>query len=634
LRAIRRTGKLAHNLVYQFNDNKRSVTVGSLDLHTLTAAYQSGQLRPHDVVRAVHERILTRGEDHVWISRASLAELTARADALEQQRAAGATLPLFGIPFAVKDNIDVAGVATTAACPAYAYLPSETATVVQRLLDAGAIYIGKTNLDQFATGLVGTRSPYGICANAFNPNYVSGGSSAGSAVAVAAGLASFSLGTDTAGSGRVPAAFNNLIGLKPTRGVVSTQGVIPACRSLDCVSVFALTCADARKVLDVVGAYDARDPYSRHVPLSSGNWNGTAPFRFGVPRAAQLEFFGDDAARDLYAQSLVRLEALGGTRVDIDYAPFRAAALLLYEGPWVAERVAAIREFVSEQPESLHPVVREIFDKAQNFDAIDTFQAQQQLVELRRVTEAEWKRMDVLALPTAPTIYSIEQVTAEPIRHNSDLGYYTNFVNLLDLAALALPAGFRPDGLPLGLTLIAPAFQDAALCALGARFHQRLGGKLGATAHALPVTEALAPPNNTVRVAVVGAHLSGQPLNKQLVERNARLVKSCRTAKDYKLFALRGTVPPKPGLIFQPGNGGNGLDVEVWEMSAEHFGTFVALIPSPLGIGTLTLDSGEQVKGFICEPYAIADATDITHFGGWRAYLASLSTTSPVTAKS
>ena len=603
-------------------------SVASLDLHSLSSAYQRGALRPRDVVRAIHERTLARGDDHVWITRTPLAALLARAEELERQRAAGVSLPLYGIPFAAKDNIDVAGVPTTAGCPDYSYTPGETATVVQRLLDAGAIFIGKTNLDQFATGLVGTRSPYGACANAFDARYISGGSSSGSAIAVAAGLASFALGTDTAGSGRVPAAFNNLVGLKPTRGLLSTLGVVPACRSLDCVSIFTLHCADAAKVLDVVAAYDARDPYSRRASTAARNWVGAAPFRFGVPPAAQLEFFGDEAAKTLYQQALARLEALGGTRVEIDYTPFREAALLLYEGPWVAERVAAIKEFFAAQPQAVHPVVRAIFDKAPNFSAVDTFLAQQRLEELRRATEAEWRKIDVLALPSAPTIYTIEQVLAEPIKRNSDLGYYTNFVNLLDLSALAVPAGFRPDGLPFGITLIAPAFHDAALCALGARYHQKLGGKLGATTHALAAAEVPPAPATTVRVAVVGAHLSGQPLNTQLIERNARLVRTCRTAKGYKLFALRGTVPPKPGLMFQPGAGGDGLEVEVWEMSAEHFGTFVALIPSPLGIGTLTLDDGEKVKGFICEPYAIADATDITHFGGWRAYLASVSTAS------
>jgi allophanate hydrolase len=599
------------------------VTVGSLDLHTLTAAYQGDQLRPQDVVRAIHERIVARGEDHVWISRASLAELRARAETLERQRATGAPLPLFGIPFAVKDNIDVAGVVTTAACPAYAYTSNETATAVQRLLDAGAIYIGKTNLDQFATGLVGTRSPYGVCANAFNPEYISGGSSAGSAVAVAAGLASFALGTDTAGSGRVPAAFNNLVGLKPTRGLVSNTGVVPACRSLDCVSVFALSCADARRVLDVIGSYDARDPYSRRT-LAIRGWSGGAPFRFGVPAESQLEFFGDAQARTLYLQALARLEATGGTRVEIDYTPFREAARLLYEGPWVAERVAAIREFFAAQADALHPVVRAIFDGAAVFNAVDALLAQQRLEELRRVTEATWERIDVLALPTTPTIFSIDAVLAEPIKRNAELGYYTNFVNLLDLSALAVPAGFRPDGLPLGITLIAPAFQDNALCVLGARYQTQLGGKLGATEHRFAPQDVPATAPDTVRVAVVGAHLSGQPLNGQLLERNARLLKTCRTASDYRFFALRGTVPPKPGLIYQPGSAVLGIEVEVWEMPLSQFGSFVALIPAPLGIGTLTLEDGEQVKGFICEPYAVADAVDITHHGGWRNYLRSL----------
>lgn len=600
--------------------------VTSFDLDTLTAAYDTGTVRPRDVAVSLHDRIAAHPTENVWISRESPDALLARAAAVEAQRAAGTDLPLYGIPFAVKDNIDVANVPTTAACPDYAYTPKASATVVERLLRAGAIYVGKTNLDQFATGLVGTRSPYGACTNPFNAAYISGGSSAGSAVAVATGSVSFALGTDTAGSGRVPAAFNNIVGLKPTRGLLSMTGVVPACRSLDCVSIFALTSIDALKVLCVAAAFDADDPYSRRSDVVAA-WNGAAPFRFGVPMAAQREFFGDRATRTLYEKALARLEALGGHAVEFDFMPFSEVASLLYEGPWVAERLASLRDFVHRKPESVHPVVREILLAGERYNAVDVFLAQDRLQKLKRAAESAWDKVDVLALPTAPTIYTVADVLAEPIKRNTDLGYYTNFVNLLDLCALAVPAGMRADGLPVGITLIAPAFQEYALVTLGTRFEHDLGGPLGATSHRHPTTTTISlPPNQSVvRVAVVGAHLSGQPLNSQLIERRARFVRSCRTAADYKLFALRDAVPPKPGLIYQPGSGGNGLAVEVWDMLTDQFGSFAAAIPPPLGIGTLTLDDGERVRGFICEPYAVADATDITHFGGWRAYIASQS---------
>lgn len=596
----------------------------SLDLQSLSAAYKSGSLHPEKLVCQIHEQVAAQSSKAVWISHASLDELLDRVKALLAARAAGTDLPLYGVPFAVKDNIDVAGVPTTAACPEYEYTPAESAAVIERLLKAGAIYVGKTNLDQFATGLVGTRSPYGPCPNAFDPRYVSGGSSAGSAVAVATGLVSFALGTDTAGSGRVPAAFNNLVGLKPTRGLISTRGVVPACRSLDCVSIFALTSADARAVLQVAAGLDVRDPYSR--PAQNGtHWDGNAPFVFGVPRAAQLQFFGDHQAHRLYDQALGRLAALGGSAVEIDYEPFREAAALLYEGPWVAERLSSMQAFLKQHPAAVHAAVREILQKGERFSAVDAFIAQDRLQQLRRMCEHELHKVDVLALPTAPTIHTIAAVLAEPIKRNTELGYYTNFVNLLDLCALALPAGIRPDGLPFGITLVAPAFSEYALCYFGNRYQRILGGRLGATAHAVTTADdaALAPTTETTHLAVVGAHLTGQPLNYQLTQRNARLLKTCRTASSYRLYALRGTVPPKPGLIYEPQGDGNGVEVEVWEMPTRHFGSFVAAIPPPLGVGTLTLDSGEQVKGFICEPYAIADATDITHHGGWRAYLKS-----------
>ena len=550
---------------------------------------------PVSLLREIDRRIAARGDDAVWIYRPSMEEVIA---SLPTDR----TLPLFGVPFAVKDNIDVAGWPTTAACPEFSYVAKEDAAVVARLRALGAVPIGKTNLDQFATGLVGTRSPYGIPRSVFSEAHISGGSSSGSAVAVAAGLVSFALGTDTAGSGRVPAAFNDLIGLKPTKGIVSTRGVVPACRSLDCVSVFATTIADAHAVFSAAREFDARDPLARC-------WEeGVARIqRVGVPRAEQLEFCGDEEMRALYGRACERCAALGLQTVEIDFAPFRDAARLLYAGPWVAERFAAVGEFLEKHPDAGHPVVRKIIGEGAKYSAVDAFRAGYELAHLRRLAEAEWAKMDALLLPTAPTIYTVEDLLANPVKLNSNLGTYTNFVNLLDLCGLAVPAGFRADGLPLGVTFLAPAFVDEALAEIGALF-------LGQ-----PV-----PPGapRGVKVSVVGAHLSGQPLNHQLASRGAKLVRTCRTATDYKLYALANTKPLKPGLVRTPGFAGPGIETEVWEMSYSAFGEFVAEVPPPMGIGNVVLEDDSLVKGFLCEAAALDGAEEISSYGGWRAFLA------------
>jgi allophanate hydrolase len=577
-------------------------------VRALRATYAAGALHPADVLRAAHAAIDRRGEDAVWIHRVRLDDALAALDRAERRRQVGVSLPLFGVPFAVKDNIDVVGLPTTAACPAFAYKAERTATAVERLQAAGAILMGKTNLDQFATGLVGTRSPYGAPSSVFHPDYISGGSSSGSAVAVAAGLVAFALGTDTAGSGRVPAAFNGIVGLKPTRGMVSAAGVVPACRSLDCVSIFARDAEDAAAVLAVARGVDPADPYSR--PPGPAAPPPARGFRFGAPRPAQREFFGDEAAAHLYEAALARLAALGGQAVEIDLAPFRAAADLLYAGPWVAERLAAIRAFFARHAEDMDPVVRSIIEGAGRLSAVDAFEGLYRLEALRRETAEQWHTMDVLALPTTGTIYTHARIAADPIGLNSNLGYYTNFVNLLDLAAIALPAGRRSSGLPFGLSLIAPAFHDDALCALAAAF---AAGRLA---------EPDAPA--AIHLAVVGAHLAGQPLNPELTRRGARLVRTVRTAPEYRLYALAGTRPPKPGLVRVRSGQGGAIEVEVWEMDAAAFGAFVAAVPPPLAIGTLRLEDGAEVKGFVCEPLAVEGARDITALGGWRAYLTSV----------
>jgi allophanate hydrolase len=543
----------------------------------------------------------------VWISLVPRDAALARAREIESHP----DLPLAGMTFAVKDNFDVAGMPTTAGCPAYAYAPPSTATVVQRLQNAGALLIGKTNMDQFATGLVGTRSPHGACSSVFDPRYISGGSSSGSAVAVAKNLVTFSLGTDTAGSGRVPAAFNNLLGLKPTRGLLSAQGVVPACRTLDCVSIFARTCREAHEVWKVARGLDPADPSSREPRRGedAAPWLNHS-FRFGVPPPDQLEFFGDHEAADLYLSAINRLQQIGGKKVEIDFTVFRRAAELLYGGPWVAERLAAIKDFFRDHSAEVEPVVRGIIGGAERYTAVDAFEADYRLRALRREAEKQWAAMDVLLLPTTGTIYTHKQIASDPVKLNTNLGYYTNFVNLLDLAAIAAPAGFRSNGLPFGISFIGPAFSDGALLALADRY---LGSQ----------TPLLDHPPGCVALAVVGAHLSGQPLNSQLTQRRARLLKTSRTAPNYRLYALAGTSPPKPGLVRDENFQGPGIELEVWALPEDQFGSFIAGVPAPLSIGTIVLDNGDSVKSFLCESYALAAATEITRFGGWRAYLAT-----------
>jgi allophanate hydrolase len=475
--------------------------------------------KPTESIGAIYDRIEKEPLAPVWISLVRRDVALKRAAGLE---AGSRDLPLYGVPFAVKDNIDVAGLPTTAGCPAFSFSPQASAPVVAKLEEAGAILIGKTNMDQFATGLVGTRSPHGACSSVFDPRYISGGSSSGSAVAVAKGLVGFSLGTDTAGSGRVPAAFNGLIGLKPTRGLLSTRGVVPACRTLDCVSIFTHSSVDASKVLSATRGFDPGDPYSREPKPGDGAspWLG-GPFRFGIPSASQLEFFGDHEAAALYAGAVERLQSLGAEKVEIDFSIFRAAADLLYSGPWVAERAAALGEFLNIHGSDMDPTVYKIISGATRYSAIDGFLAQYRLEELRRAAESEWRKMDVLFLPTTGTIFTHEAVKGEPIQRNTDLGFYTNFVNLLDLAAVALPAGMRPNGLPFGVSLIGPAFSDEALLKLAAQF----GGEASGTG----------VPSGCVEVAVVGAHLSGQPLNRQLTDRGARLQLTTKTGEQYRL---------------------------------------------------------------------------------------------------
>jgi allophanate hydrolase len=586
---------------------------------SLRAAYAGGQLRPADAIRESFRRISAAADPGIFLS---LADQGATIAAAERLGPYDPSMPLWGIPFAVKDNIDVAGLPTTAACPAYAYTPARSAAVVERLVASGAIHVGKTNLDQFATGLVGVRTPYPVPRNAMDPTLVPGGSSSGSAVAVARGLVSFALGTDTAGSGRVPAALNNIVGLKPTRGAISARGVVPACRSLDCVSVFAGTVADAWAVTSPAAGYDPEDAWSRSVAM--GGLALPPVVRIGVPDAASL-VIGGPAAGAAFDAALASLPDFGATLRPVDLSPFFAAAALLYEGAWVAERYAAIRDFIEARPEALHPVTRQIIEGARRHSAADAFAGQYRLAELTRTAAKVWDAIDVLIVPSIPDICTLDEVAADPIGANSRLGTYTNFVNLLDLAAIAVPGPFRSDRRPSGVTLIAPAGRDGLLAAMAARIHASAGVDIGATGRPVPaapaVETAVAP--GTIAVAVVGAHLSGMPLNGELTRCGASFVRAVATAPEYRLYALNGGPPKRPGLV-RVGEGGASIAVEIWALDPAAFGGFVAAIPAPLGIGTLRLGDGTSVQGFLCEAAAIEGACDISDFGGWRAYVASL----------
>ena len=597
----------------------------SLDFHSLRARYASQALTPTALVEHLADAWEASIAKHVWIHLQSKTELLAAAAKLEQRKASGESLPLYGLPFAVKDNIDVAGVPTTAACPGFSHLAEKDAFVVARLIAAGALMIGKTNLDQLATGLVGVRSPYGVAVNPFDSERIPGGSSSGSAVAVSSGLVSFALGTDTAGSGRVPASFNNLVGLKPTRGLLSTSGVVPACRSLDCVSVFALTVHDAAEVADIAKGADPSDAYSRADASSVRFSPGDAPrgFRFGIPSAPYLDELDFGGTRRDFERAVERLKRLGGEPVVIDFEPFHSTGQMLYEGAFVAERAASVRSILSKNPSGVLPVIGKVLSRAEGFSATDAFTGMQTLAEHARRTRLAWPSIDLFIVPTTPFFPKVSEVEAEPITLNSRLGALMNFANLLDLSALAVPSDLRADGLPFGITLFGRRDADAYLAAIGAAFQRDVAGKLGATNAALPP----APPPPTPRLgnmllAVVGAHLSGQPLNKQLTDLSAQLVRSCNTAAEYRLYALANTVPPKPGLA-RVNAGGSAIEVEVWELTTEAFGQFMKGVPAPMTIGTLVLEDGSNVHGFGCEPIALEGATDITEFGGWRAYLRS-----------
>lgn len=587
----------------------------------IVAAHRAGTTSPAKTVARSFQRIRDHGDPAIFISLRDEAEAVAETEALSAKDAS--QLPLFGVPIAIKDNIDVAGLPTTAACPAFSYAAKQDANTVARLRAAGAIVIGKTNLDQFATGLVGVRSPYGIPKNPVRGDLVPGGSSSGSAVAVSAGLVPLSLGTDTAGSGRVPAMLNNIVGLKPSLGLMSTFGVVPACRTLDCVSIFSLNVDDAVTALNVMAGLDAADPFSRDRVVGPVT-DFPAGLKIGVPRKGQLVFFGDHHSEKAYGEAVARLTALGATAIEFDLEPFYETARLLYEGPWIAERYLVIRDLLASNPDAIHPVTREITIAGARLSAADTFSALYRLEGLRYTARRTFESIDAMVLPTAPTAYSVEQVLANPIELNSRNGTYTNFVNLLDLCGLAVPAAMRADGIPFGITLLAPAGHDAQLASIGRVFHADTKLHTGAKGVAQPPLAPVSkePGPDEVAIVAVGAHLSGMALNHELLSLGGRLIEATSTTPDYKLYALRGTVPPKPGML-RVDAGGAAIAIEVWALPTKAFGAFVAAIPSPLSIGTVRLADGSGVKGFLVEAAAIEGARDITHFGGWRAFMAA-----------
>lgn len=601
------------------------LTTINMTITGLLDHYTNGDFTPAQLIHSLRQANLALNQSNpVWIHLLSEAELAPYLAALEGKNPQ--QLPLYGIPFAIKDNIDLAGIPTTAACPAFTYTPQQHAFVVQQLLAAGALPLGKSNLDQFATGLVGVRSPqpWGPCHNALNSEYVSGGSSAGSAVTVAKALVSFSLGTDTAGSGRVPASLNNIVGLKPSKGVLSTRGVVPACRSLDCVSIFALTVDDANTVFDVAAQFDPQDPYARANPYANSKryFNShSGALRIGVPPTSQLDFFGNTEAEALFAASLQPLRDLGAELVEIDFEPFRSAARLLYEGPWVAERYLATQALIESAPDALLPVIRTIIGSGSQPSALDTFRAQYQLQAYAQQAAAVLQQVDAIVTPTNGSIYTVAEVQNDPIQLNSNLGYYTNFMNLLDCSALAIPSGFYRNGVGFGITLFQHAFSDKRLLSIGHALQQANPITLGATAlHPRATTPASKPPSTAINLVVCGAHLDGLPLNWQLQERGATLVEATQSAPCYKLFALAGGPPLRPGML-RVEEGGRAIEVEVWRVPLEAFGSFVAEIPAPLGIGKVQLQDGRWESGFICEPYGLDAAEDITELGAWRRYL-------------
>lgn len=602
-----------------------NAATGSLDLSTLSVAFADGSLTPSMMVAAIYDRIEKRGDDSVWIHLVPREQALLAAQTLEKAGPVGKKL--WGIPFSVKDCNDIDGLPTTNALPELSYLANHTGQALQRLFDEGAILIGKTNMDQFGIGLVGVRTPYGACSSVFNDEFISGGSSSGSGVSVAAGLCTFSIGNDAAGSGRVPAAFNNVVGIKPTPGLVSNSCVSGGgcVKTIETVSVFSLTVEDGMRVLKLMAGYDPSYPFSRP-EADAVSLDITAPpasFKFGIPKGAALQFFDDTEAERLFSEAIARMQQMGGTAIEIDFAAFDEVQRILYDGPWISERALSLDPVLAKHGAQIHPVTKSILERSGQFSALDTFRAIHRIAELKCDTRPVWDEIAVLMVPTTPTIYRKSEILADPIALNSKLGIYTNFVNLMGLCGIAVPSGFRTDGLPLGVTFLAPGFAEARVAGIAAAFHRRTGLPLGASRNIYPPAHDTRTETSADRreIVVVGAHLSGMPLNCELTSRDGKFVRAGRTMRDYQLFALVGTVPAKPGLIRRQGTIGPGIEIEVWSLPTAGFGEFVSSIPSPLCVGKVFLEDGSAISGFLCEPVALETAKDVTQFGGWRKFL-------------
>ncbi len=580
-----------------------------LSIEQLLAAYREGAVTP---AQFLSEKLKLAQSDqyNAWISLISEQQLAQYIKGLEGFNVD--ELPLYGVPFAIKDNIDLEGLNTTAGCVEYTYQPEQSAFVVELLISAGAIPLGKTNLDQFATGLVGTRSPWGAVKNSFNPEFISGGSSSGSAVAVATNQVFFSLGTDTAGSGRVPAGFNNILGLKPTKGTLSNSGLVPACRTLDCITFFARTADDLEILQKVATVYDADDCYSRAYTSSRASVDGISGLKIGVPKAEQLEFFGNEEYQAQFKRCVNRWQQLGAELVEFDLAPFLEAATLLYQGPWVAERYAATQDFFDADSSACLPVIETIIGGAKSLSAADTFKAMYKLQQYKVVCDNLLSQVDAVLTPTTGSTYTIDEVNVDPIALNSNLGYYTNFMNLLDYSAIAIPASFCTSGLPFGFTLFAPAFSDQFLISVANRWQKAVPLPLGATGETIDK-------QSMMDIVVCGAHMQGLPLNHQLIELGGFLKAKTRTSENYRFYALAGGPPYRPGLV-RDTDKGRAIEVEVWQVPTQGVGRLLAQIPHPLGLGSVELEEGSWVKGFICEPIATVGAEEITHLKSWRNY--------------
>lgn len=589
-----------------------------LTIPSLHEVYQNGT-KPADIIEQVYSKIDEVDDPGIFIT---LFDKEVLLEQAEQLGEFDPSKPLWGVPFAIKDNIDASGYETTAACPAYAFEAKEDAFIVKELKKAGALLIGKTNLDQFATGLVGVRTPYGAPLNSIDPEIVPGGSSGGSGVAVGHGIVTFSLGTDTAGSGRVPAALNNIVGLKPTLGAFSASGVVPACRSIETVSIFALTVEDAYTAFEVANSYDPEDAYAREIasyPLTQPK----SDLVIGIPSHSSIKFMGDKVQEASFADSVELLKSQGYVIKEIDFEPLYEIANMLYYGSWVAERYTVIEDLLEKQPDAILPVTKKIISLAESRSAADAFKGFYKLKELTRAVEPELASVDIMCVPSIPTFYSVKDLEDDPITPNNNFGTYTNFVNLMDMCGIAVPTPARSDGRPGSVTLLAPKGEDALVASVGLSLEAEGARNLGATDWAFSSSLKLAETEkDTITIAVCGAHMDGLPLNKDLLSRGARFAEKVSSASDYKFYALAGGPPHRPGMVRCETGKGHKIEMELWDMPVSEFGSFMQTIPSPLGIGRLKLDDGRSVQGFICEAEGVKDATEISDLGSWRAFLA------------